>query len=351
MSRDINEHASEDFGITLPIRREDFRDFISSLLGKPQTISKRIKGPFDLGKGDIENFFHLVVQRVRQQNDATLVQFTVELIYDDNSTVLLNSLEDFLNYNEVRPVVSEAVHLSWIFLLRFQDKTTYERQQIDVSIVTEHTMSLSLEEFHGPIFSAIHQLKGFIGFRISHTARTWGADIEALLTGHINNIKKPIHPVKKFIREHDAWIGLGVGGFFLLASILSSFYTTQRMLRSHTESAKHLQGIGGDLNSKIDYLVSISASGMWERYFFYASSFILIAFILSIVFGIWAGISADINEPSFLLLTRQSERRKEKQLAKNKRNWRTFALSIGLSIVTGVIGNMLFAWLLEKWHS
>jgi len=89
------EPESEPRAITLPCEQEHFAKFISGLLGKPQTIAKRRAGVFDLGFDDIASFDHLVDQRVKQQNAASLVQFTVKVIYDDGASILHNSLAGF----------------------------------------------------------------------------------------------------------------------------------------------------------------------------------------------------------------------------------------------------------------
>jgi hypothetical protein len=59
----VSREAREKYAVILPCEPEDFREFISGLLGKPQTITKHIPGPFELTRHDIEDFYHLVVQR------------------------------------------------------------------------------------------------------------------------------------------------------------------------------------------------------------------------------------------------------------------------------------------------
>jgi hypothetical protein len=339
----VPKDSREKYAVVLPCEPEDFREFISGLLGKPQTITKYIAGPFELTKHDIENFYHLVVQRVSQQNEATLIQFSITIKYDDNSTVLLNGLDDFLRYHEVRPITSTAATLSWTFLVRFQDRRVFEKQQIDVSINAAHEEELLIEGMRR--ITSHH--KGSFNFRISHTARTWGADIEALLTGHIENLIKKLHPLKKFITKNSAKIGLGVGVVSLLSSMAACFYTTQVFLSSKIQEVRALQSA----DARLDYAVNLMAAGAWARFFFYIFCFLLLALVISTVLGIWAGMKADTQEPSFLLLSKQAEKAKQQQVARNKRDWLLFALSLMTSVVTGVVGNSLFAIFLQKWLS
>lgn len=339
-------NANSDYAVILPCKPNEFRDFISGLLGKPQTITKGISGPFELHKSDIENFYHLVVQRVSQQNEATLVQFTVRIVYDDESTILLNSLEDFMRYHEVRAITSVAAHLSWTFLVRFQDRQIFEKQQIEVSIDTGQSLPIIREDVSSRMIIEA-RTRGHFAFRISHTARTWGADIEALLTGHIENLVKKLHPLKKFLNKRSGWIGLGVAIVTFLFSMIACFYTTQVFLDSRMRTVRALQ----TPESKADYMVNLITSGAWPRFFFYIFCFLILALITSIILGIWAGIKAETQEPSFLLLSKQAEKDKEKELNKTKKSWLSFVMSLVVSVITGVIGNFLFAVYLQRWLS
>ena len=93
--------------LTLPFNEEQFKDFIKGLLGTPQTITKRIKGNFEVHLKDLQNFHDLINQRVTQQNNGKLVQLKTQIYYSDESSVLLSSYEELVTYNEVKPVISE----------------------------------------------------------------------------------------------------------------------------------------------------------------------------------------------------------------------------------------------------
>jgi len=130
-------NSNSRYAIALPCEPEDFANFIGSLLGKPQTIVNSERGSFEIRKEDIVNSYHLLVQRVQQQNEGQLLQFTVRLVFNDNSSVLLNSIDDFITYAEVRPVFPTQAHLSWAFIVRFRDRQHPEKQDIDLSFLPE----------------------------------------------------------------------------------------------------------------------------------------------------------------------------------------------------------------------
>jgi hypothetical protein len=124
--------------LTLPVEPDQLGLFIAGLLGKPQTIGRWIRGPFEVKRADIENLHHLIEQRIASQNKATLVGFTAKIVYEDASSIQLNSFTQLQTYNEIKPLSSTAIHLTWTYLIQFNNKTVPEKQQIELSIITGH---------------------------------------------------------------------------------------------------------------------------------------------------------------------------------------------------------------------
>lgn len=87
--------------LTLPFNEEQFQSFIR-LLGTPQTITKRIKGNFEIHLKDLQNFHDLINQRITQQNNGKLIQLKTQVYYSDGSSVILSSYEELVTYNEVK---------------------------------------------------------------------------------------------------------------------------------------------------------------------------------------------------------------------------------------------------------
>lgn len=333
--------------IQLPFNQAQFGEFIQSLLGSPQTISKVFEGSFEIISDDIRILYQLITQRVKQQNAGILIQFTSKIIYSDNSSVELTTIDDFLAYNEVKPIVSKALHLKWDFLVRFNDKQTPERQRIQVSFISSHDVVPIFDE-DMPIYRAIFKNSiGTIGFRIEHTARTWGADIEALLSNHIKSLIKQEPPYKKFIREHNGKISFAIGASFFLSTLIVSFLATKRFANIKTLEVKQflVSNTNVDLsvvNEKINYLSQFLAGGEWSQFYFSTAVFLMLSLFISIWFGVWIESATDTHEPSFLLLTKESSKYKEKAQKKLGKKWISFIIAICTSITTGIIANILF---------
>jgi hypothetical protein len=178
---EITGASDENYAVTLPVGEDQLKEFLAGLLGKPQTIARRLHGPFKVTRADIEDVHILLEQRISAQNNAALASFVARIVYDDNSSVQLNSFLEFKTYNEVKPLRSTAIHLSWTYLVQFQNKTIYEKQQVDLSIsVAEPDRQVIIDaEFPNRRIARLGH-RGLINLRISHSDRSWGGDIDAL---------------------------------------------------------------------------------------------------------------------------------------------------------------------------
>lgn len=338
------------FAVMIPCAQEDFASFISGLLGKPQTLERMHVAAFEVNRSGIQNMFHLVDQRLRQQNDATLIQFTVRIIYDDDSSVLLNTIEDFSQYIEVRPLVSVGAHLSWTYLVRFQDRSVPEKQQIEAtfsagSIDASGTESLMFDPM--PWFG-----RGYITTQVKHTARTWGVDIDSLLEGHIRTLARPVGSIRKWISKHSGKFGVLSGLTFMTATAGAAYYSANQFLSEQLDrvhSFLQVKGAVPSVSDKLDFLLRLAAEGSWPRFIFMIGSFALFAIIMSVAFGILIESTANNKPRSFIILTDRSEARKQTQLRKEQRKWLSFLGSLIAGIGVGVASNVVFSVSLAKW--
>lgn len=341
----INNNPDEpSYAIALPCSQEDFGTFIGSLLGKPQTISKAYRGAFEIKREDIHNSYHLVIQRVQQQNKATLIQFSVKLVFDDNSTVLLNSYDDFFAYSEVRPLVVVQAHLSWVFIVTFQDRNHPEKQEIDLSFITTAPGGLAIfETDDSPVIPIAKLISGgIISFRIRHTARTWGADIESLLTGHIKHIILPQSKSRDFAQRHSGKIAITLALTFFLGTVGACAASANHISIEQLQALSPLINNPNVTDQKVDKLLELVASGFWGKYFFSVFVFTIFSFVAATLLGTWAEISADTRRPSYILLTKKSEQHKAESDKTYRFKWWSFLGSIAVSIATGIASNLLF---------
>jgi hypothetical protein len=342
------EKPGPEAAVILQCSSEDFRAFISGLLGRPQTISKNFRGAFDITADHVRDLHSLITQRVFQQNKASLIQFTAKIVFDDNSSVLLNALDEFMAYREIRPISSQQLHLTWSFLVEFQDKRVPEKQEIEISFIASGEIGPIYEEDIPFVISKLTK-GGFINFRIRHTARTWGADIEALLSGHIKNILVPPPKLREFAWKHSSKISVGVAITFFIAALFFSFWTASSLWSSQQTQVSQYIGDSAQIASKIDFILKTISGAIWAKYYFSVIVFLAISLALAILLGIWVENAADTYKPSFIVLTEKARREKERQLNKYHKKLISFLLSIGTSIGAGLVSNYVFHyfWILK----
>lgn len=272
----------------------------------------------------------------------------MKIIYADGSSVLLNSLDAFNTHVEVRPVVSDAVHLAWTYLIRFQDRAVPEKQVIELSFAATHMASYSDGDGSVVIVgsgSLVHRASATI--RIQHTARTWGVDLEALLTGHVKSMMRTEPRILKWIHENNGWVSLIAGLTFFGASAFVAYKTNTEMVAkqlNEIEAALATQGVDlAGVSGRLDLLIrNLSASG-WRAMSSMLPAQITVSAIASVVFAAIIGSLASNAPRSYVLLSKKAEEKMATDERKLRRRWWELGVSFVLGIVGGVISNMLFA--------
>lgn len=343
-----NSGIDSRYAVMIPCPQEDFAKFISGLLGRPQTLERHHQGSFDVSHKDIENTYHLVNQRVTQQNVASLIQFTVKILYSDNSSVLLNSFDDFQNYNEIKPLVSVAAHLTWTYLIHFPDRNVPEKQEIVVSFTSSSRHSFMFED---ETTYTLWDLSGGAMSRITHTARTWGTDIDSLLQGHIKTLRRKQGPVRRWITTHSGSFGFIAGIFFLVSTYLAGYYAANDFLNAQlarlhqfVTSSEHVPTVA----EKLDFLLQLISEGAWARFSFFVGMVAIFLLLFAVAFGIVVGVLADNKPASFVVLSKQAEVKRAQVLQKEERQWLGFLGSVGADFLAAVAAHGFFTHYLAK---
>jgi hypothetical protein len=216
---------------------------MAGLLGKPQISLGKVEGSFCIRLHDVENFYHLIDQRIRQQNRGQLIQFTATIKFNDGSAAELPSLEALQRYSEIRPLVSIGLSLTWIYLVIFPGSSKPEKQQIDVDMYTVDQEEEFIEDVFVPDFPFRNPFKissGLIRFRVSYTVRSWGADIENLLSNHIQSlIISAESKVKRFILRWYRYVTTIVACVFWFAilSIIITLTLSTKIWQHHLSAS------------------------------------------------------------------------------------------------------------------
>lgn len=343
----IDQPQNEKSGpvsVVLPCSVDAFGEFISGLLGKPQEIDGGEFGPYAIDDKDIEQIYHLILQRVTQQNNVHPINFTVRIVHDDGTSIQLNSLKDFQSFAEAKPVVSTEVHLTWHYLIQFGKDRPPESQEITLSFVSSkrsNSIRHQIAFFGGSIREALTG-RGYISYRIKYTARTWGADIEGLLKNYIQNTLHNESALRKWIRNNSGLIALTVALITFSVCYYGQSAITERIFTQQIQEIRPLLGVGAQTQEKLDAILKIIASGNYGKLTEISSRVIMIVSIACVFLFVYVEDKADNRKPSFILLTKKAREEYAKQLEKYRNNWFKFWGSLAVAFLLSISSNFVY---------
>jgi hypothetical protein len=342
--------------ISLPYDEQQFKEFLLSLLGRPQTLEKRIHGEFNIEKNDVLNFYHLLDQRIHQQNKAQLILFNAKIYFrekpnkdsymPDESSHLLTSFPELESYNETRPLISEAILLSWTYLIQFPGKNTPEKQEIDVFIGTAGDF---IDDSDLQRIAALRKIRNAtFKLAVRCTARTWGIDVIELFTREAHILIKSEDKLKKSINKNSGWIGFVTSlSFWLISLIVANSYTS-RLVSKDLTNFNELISQNPQTEKLIVFLTNYLIVNNNSPRILFIVSYLLFMTVISIVVGIFISSKGTINRKSFLLLTREALKERSKFIKSENRDWFIFWLSIPVSLILNIIASYLFLYLTTR---
>ncbi len=298
--------------VRLAMDDKQFQDFIQSLLWKPQVISKDFWWYYCIEKDDIINLDKILSQRISQQNKGKRVYFRASIYYEDNSVAEVSSIPHLIDYNETLPLVCDAVYLTWKFLVKFEDKDSPEVQEVSISFISnDEPKKYDFEENN---INWFFYRRSDVSLRIKHTARTWGVDIEGLISRHMDWIVKPQKKFLIFIRGRSYHEGTHPSILFIM--LFSSWYILFNALWSD-------EGV----QNGIKWIIFL----------------ITMYFLLSTLNYIWVNFfNWSLSKLSYILLNKTSIENKMKKEKKIKNNWIKKIIYLILQLSIAIVWNILF---------
>ncbi|RKR71475.1 hypothetical protein [Marinobacter nauticus] len=328
--------------INLPVSPEKLGGFISSLLGQAQTIERELYGTFDVNHEWLLHLHALVDQRIKQQNHASLTDFKAIIFYEDNLKRTLNSVEAFQHFSETKKITSQSVRITWTYLVSFPNKDIPEKQEIGVYLSSKAPAASKPEDPVRRIMSSKHKV-GVISYRISHTERTWGDDIENLLKQEIDHVLEE-EPNNSFLSVAFALLSLA----FLFGGMLFPEWMNEYIQKAQVESIFHnyQEVIDSkpltiqDLGEKVDLTLEAlrPENGITKVGFGYR----IISFAFGMAMAVWCIFLSEREKPSFVVLTKEAKQRREKLIAREKRSYFIWFFSFIVSVGAGVLGNYVY---------
>jgi len=331
--------------ITIPVEEGDLGAFISGLLGQPQSIQRELSGSFDIDHAWLMNIHHLIQQRIQQQHNASFVDFSAVIFFQDGLSRKLTSIESFQSYTEPKPLVSNGVKLKWTYLIQFPGKNIPERQEI--SLFVSEKIPKDFEKIF-PLFLTRRRFsKSVIVYQIDHTERTWGDDMENLLREHIKNCFTSRSTSMEWLQLIAPLVGILFFFLCLFGPLAVRSFIDDSISGQAIEQLRNIPELANspieEIKEKVNFLISIQdpilKKGRHE----------VLHFVLSVILGSIIAMSSifvsDVDEPSFVVVTDAAIKNRNKVLQKNRRTFTIAITSFLVGLATSVIGNYIYYYL------
>jgi hypothetical protein len=343
VSKGMPSEVDKGYGVYLPCGREEMSSFLSSLFGNSQKISNVFYGRFEVTHEEVVGFHYLLEQRLGQNHNSYIASVMIKIVYDDNSAVTFNSIEDFRTYNEVSPLISVAVHLTWVIFMQFPGSSLPEKQSIDLSIVANKDNENPLFDVEDMFRLKTYLSDGCIYYSISHTMRSWGADIQSLLKNHISTVMEKESFFREYIRNKADMFSVLVAICLLaLPVVVLIHYYYQYSGERKAMVDYFLKEAGQNIDVKINYLISIVSDGFWGRYMFFGIVSMLLALVLSVAAGAMMDYILEKRPPSFILLTSKSKSEKDRFKSRILYKKLGFGFTILCSFIINVMSTICY---------
>jgi hypothetical protein len=340
--------------LVLPIKRTDLGEFISSLLGQQQTIEREVELAFEIDHQWLVNLHELIQQRIYQQANANLVNFKSVIYFDNGLKRSLTTAESFLSYAESKKNIPIGIKILWTYLIQFPKSKYPEKQQISFSAQihnsnTGEQAQLSKEKEDLSLFSSLvfsDSQRPKIHLQIDHTERTWGDDLESIISNEIDGVVRT-SKVKNYFYNISRLVlamFIAIGGVvYSLTYRLDNYVDLVRQeLNNYQKYKNAIQDNLEHIAAKTDVLIKLEELRI-ERSSDFGSFFLLMfgsLFMATLVL-----FFTKKNMHSFLLLSKEAYKNKDIILKKERKSTYVFILSFVASVTVSILANYGYSWL------
>lgn len=342
-----NQDEEEEILLSFPVAKKDLGDFVSSLLGQQQALERTYPINFEIDHAWLINLNECIDQRISQQAECQLVNFNAVIYFDNGTKRSINSLESFRAYIETKPLISIGVKISWEYLVNFPKKRHPEKQQISFTAFTSIPREDSFRTTLGKLIDSEKDASdSFINIQIDHTERTWGDDVETVISSCIEDvhIRKGTGDIcYKFSRLIIAFLAFFI---FLLYPIFMSQIVSSDLIVSSLDTFEKLKSQNVDLNlinNKLDHLYQI-VSTLEQTKHKMTSWTLALPLITPIIVGFFLLVTQTTTK-SFILLTNKTKELKTKNSKKHKKKILIVVVSYLASIAASIVATYGFNFL------
>lgn len=305
--------------LVIPCKPSEFGNFLSGLLKTPKTIRSRRAMGFEIDREGLIDVFHLIDQRIIDQQEATLTDFKVTLFYKNSHSVSFNTLPEFERYGEVVDEECTSVELSLVYLLAMPGSEIPQKQEISFTCRTEEFPMEDLGLLEGIPLRSLGLHRGGIDYEIRHTNTTWGYDLSNLL----DQKRKTFKLTDKF---HDFASGkLGVAlcwVFGVVTFIFLSVWAIGLFFGAYFNNASST--------------LEVIQNGRLPIALYFSTAFLIIAVSFSTMCALFLNSMFDTRLPSSISVSERGLERSRKKKGTLRYRWPSLLGSVALSVAMGI---------------
>ena len=333
LSRNVNGLPQEAEGSS---SSEQLNSILRNTSRDTKVIFGALRGTFELKKTEVENFFHLVDQRVREQNNPGAAICEVSVYYNDGTSRKFPSIADFGDYSETRKRCPTVVTLHLAYFIQFPDSETPEKQELDVIIRSSESISETIEMVQNDsqvrmsgdkvqvMVAGNESDLGVISYNINHSRVSWGLDIEGHVKSHIETIlSKPT--------KSDIFLKRVAGPLNLFTTVFVGLYCVNLIIDLFFAFLYQSDGAISEpqkLAVAAEYLIN----GHIAKYIVASIVAAVVFFVLFSSFVSVLTKSMRKPRPSFIILDNADEKRRREILQQYNRRWSRFAAAILMDV-------------------
>jgi hypothetical protein len=342
----VEGEASDEFSINLPLKKRELGSFITSLLGQQQSIDRALAVDFDIDHAWLVNLHELINQRICQQAAASLVDFVAVVYFEGGLKRTITTIDAFKGYIETKNELSVGVTLHWNYLIQFPGKNYPEKQEVTFvarAKPDKKSTGHDIGFFSSIVVQVVSETENrFIGYEISHTERTWGDDVEGLISNQLNKVVRKEKELTAAIYNLFRW-GLAAGMFILFA-IYPLYLTTNNSDATVSAIYAEYKNVTTEATSldvialKLDVIARMLYSNAERTRNIYS-------LVLTFIAPLFMFLSLKYTRKtahSFIVLNAVDEARRKNLLAKEKRSLPLMVGAYFFAILSGIIGNYVF---------
>jgi len=344
---------SEEIYLSLPIKRQELGKFISGLLGQQQSIERDINVKFNIDHAWVVNLHEMINQRIHQQAHAHLTDFIAVIYFKDGLKRTITSFEAFKCYSETKKQIPVGLKIIWNYLIQFPAKNYPEKQQITFSaqIYTENDRKVKppINRTYSLIFDSISVESewSLLNYQIDHTERTWGDDIEVIISNQVNDVTRGNQFNDKLFNIARFILALMLVTFCLIYPIYSLNSKTVAVInegmKTYWEINNNVSPPIDIVNKKLDSIAKMTESYGNER----GGSYDVLWIFASVPLTLLLLRLTKKSTYSFLVFSKEAEKYREKMLKKELQSTWILVVSFVLSALAGIVGNYGYAWIIK----